>query len=167
MFLEWDIEFIIYYSTWLTAPFTISLSNSYEAFLTSALLMSASSMTALQWQICGNIKFHLMISRKECLYVYQSFLSFNFINIICWPTRKLSRIFSDSSLSFSISSLNSSSSRWAMSHFCSAVNFKCLNENSTHTLQIGKNPQISPKLEFKSKYLPWGVSLWYFWSHLP
>lgn len=41
-------------------------------------------------------------------------------------TRKLSRIFSDSSLRFSMSSLSSSSSRWAMSHFCSAFNFKCL-----------------------------------------
>lgn len=41
-------------------------------------------------------------------------------------TRKLSRIFSDSSVRFSMSSLSSSSSRWAMSHFCSAFNFKCL-----------------------------------------
>lgn len=77
-------------------------------------------------------------------------ISINFINHLTytiwninkksyWLTLKLSRIFSDSSLSFSISSRNSSSSLWAMSHFCSAVNFKCLEENSTPPVHVSPN----------------------------
>ena len=44
----------------------------------------------------------------------------------CSPTLYVSSTFSDSSFSFSISSLSSSISRWAMSHFCSADSFSDL-----------------------------------------